>query len=238
MTDREILLETLDRVLWDVMGQCADECEDRGESWTAAGWRWLAEHRRFPRLLQGCYMWAMCNDPRSGCDLPKETADHLRAPLMWKDSFWRHSPSLSDALEDAAVALGKMLEAEHLAAAKKAEEDRRRADRAGCKLCGGTGRVKYANGMDEACPSHGGLMTAAPSNAVLDLTSVGDLSAHSLSRNLESFWVPRELVDLPSGADIMNYASTRLPGHPVTPLPRMMIRGVQDAPDAHGEGSP
>lgn len=49
MTDEEAMLAELDGHRWRVMLALADWCEENGQPEMAAGWRWLAEHEKWPR---------------------------------------------------------------------------------------------------------------------------------------------------------------------------------------------
>jgi hypothetical protein len=48
MTDYERVLDRLDTCRWDHMRVIADAAEEEGDPVEAAGWRWLADHGRWP----------------------------------------------------------------------------------------------------------------------------------------------------------------------------------------------
>lgn len=48
MTNKERLLWELDNNRWEIMLALADLAEEQGDAYRAAGYRWLAKHKRWP----------------------------------------------------------------------------------------------------------------------------------------------------------------------------------------------
>jgi hypothetical protein len=64
MTDYQALLRGLESCRWDYMRLLADAAEDQGEEALAAGWRWLADNRKWPMSLKyGRYAFGLSAAP-------------------------------------------------------------------------------------------------------------------------------------------------------------------------------
>jgi hypothetical protein len=64
MTDYQALLRGLESCRWAYMQGLADAAEDQGEEALAAGWRWLADNRKWPMSLKyGRYAFELSAAP-------------------------------------------------------------------------------------------------------------------------------------------------------------------------------
>ena len=118
--DRDNLLAALVKDRWQTMLILADEAEERGEVWTAAGWRWMNTWSRWPAYLhhyvslglwkgvsmRSVWGWRGCGG-RFGHDLPGVVFNKLKGGTPKR--LWRRWDSEEGALLAAATAAGEML---------------------------------------------------------------------------------------------------------------------------------
>ena len=148
-----------------LMRVLADEADDAGEPWLAAGWRWLAENRKWPWWVNVPpdgplrWGWSLTSGPPSA-RLP----DGARAfyPDGEKPGKKKRYDTLEECLLAGAVAAGKWLESEAVKAEAKKQEAEARKAIAGCTLCKGTGEVTYSTGMREPCQKCAPLLKQFP----------------------------------------------------------------------------
>jgi hypothetical protein len=77
-TNYDRVLAQLDDVRWQQMLVIADAAEEAGDAVSAAGWRWMAEHRRWPVEARGVHRWYRgLEDDRQAAYLPEEVFDRL-----------------------------------------------------------------------------------------------------------------------------------------------------------------
>lgn len=137
MTDRERLLAALDELPWQLLRELADEAEESGELWLAAGYRALAEGRHWPRRVprpNGANWWWSARD-----QLPGE-AFHL-LPHELKTN---RGGTLSECVATAAYVVGESMKKAAVLSADHAVVT-------ACEACKGTGEVRYSTGMREPC---------------------------------------------------------------------------------------
>jgi hypothetical protein len=57
VTKEDILLQQLEDCRWQALRELADEAEERGEADLAAGYRWLAENKKWPGQTTSYYWY-------------------------------------------------------------------------------------------------------------------------------------------------------------------------------------
>lgn len=79
MTDRERLLREINDAQVSTLLAMADLEEEEGQAYRAHGWRWLAEHRRWPLEVGGKWEWWREKEDRGyACSLPRLLLDSVR----------------------------------------------------------------------------------------------------------------------------------------------------------------
>jgi hypothetical protein len=115
MRDRRVLLSELEDYRWFVFAELADLAEEEGDADQAAGWRWLAEFRKWPahRRRTGAgerrYAW-VATDRQEGLtehELPGE----LYGLVYPRRDTWGGT-TLSGLLAQTAGAVGRWLRRE------------------------------------------------------------------------------------------------------------------------------
>jgi hypothetical protein len=135
MVTADRLLEELEGCRWFVMRQLADEAEERGDAELAAGWRWLAQRRKWPAAnalnSPDPYLWrfkhgSAAGQPSSlpesvfpflaGEDAPaRERAMNESGYILDRRQSWQvRSASEGELLTDTARAVGRWLAAGHV----------------------------------------------------------------------------------------------------------------------------
>lgn len=137
------LIASFDVQQFQTMMLIADDCDDRGVSEEAAGWRWMARHERFPKVLSAVISstateitWEWCVVGKFSAlpdRMPEQLQDGIKTKGFKENFVWRGS-DLGLLLQTTAKFLGKML------ALKKIPEDWRNAPKPET-----SGRRKFAD---------------------------------------------------------------------------------------------
>ena len=110
--DYDRVLAGLDACRWRQMRIIADAAEDAGEHLLAAGWRWLADNRKWPEWRPGGgpggqYTWTPAED--FGDKTARES--HLPAAVVWRRGGPPRFGPLTELLHASARAIGEWLAA-------------------------------------------------------------------------------------------------------------------------------
>jgi hypothetical protein len=107
-TDYERLLAGLGTFRWDYLRVLADAAEEAGEPKLAAGWRWLADNRKWPNEMGEVGLAWRCTW-RARTDDPPFVLPWGMFQALDGMSTYTHLKSVPEALEHAARAAGKWL---------------------------------------------------------------------------------------------------------------------------------